>query len=632
MRMLLQICYVAFWLTQFIAITPLFSADDGLRDREYLEARLSERRQVVRKYFAEHASESPLAVATACFAVQSRLPEAARIYSAQLHQPQTDLLQRFSLMAAYLHGRSHLPDTLHLSTQQRMISQPMRRGRRELDWHLYYSTIFLAAQSWPQATQADWFNGKSSAENRREAGEYLMQWLERVATQGQKEFNSPQSFPGFLAPLFALYDFADDPPLRQRARMALDLLLAEFASQHLAGQYAGAHSHGTHAVNIDPLHNPASGFAWFLFGAGKMTASMELLLATLSSYEIPAVVLGMGLNRDESYVHRERKANPAPYRHTLAGVTRDIRKYTYLTRDYAVGSMTGALCHPYEQQSWMVSYANPEDRHPLFFATRPFAGDEKLGMFFPDPPRLLAAGLVAHDAGSVSPEKLQGGSPFETILQHRNVLIAVYDIPSTAAHPWINGFLSKDLSRREQLEDGWMLCQMAQAFLAVKFLQPVELQEIPEGYRMTSRGRRNAVIVEAASIDDCPSFEEFKRRFSHTKVSTSKIAVHSEMENKSGEDVSTTVEANTGYAKVIYRSTYGDIFEVSSSGERKLNGYPLPDATARWPFYDGPFMKSDERARTVLLRNDKLWRTLDFSKWEIRDVDGTFGAELTRKR
>jgi hypothetical protein len=612
-------------------MTPLFGGDDGLRDRDYLEARLSARRQAVRKYFAEHASESPLAVATACFALQSRVPEALRIYLAQLDQPQADPAQRFSLMAAYLHGRSHLPDTVHSSSQRRLIGQLMRRGRRELDWHFYYSTIFLAAQCWPHATQADWFNGKGSAENQREAADYLMQWLERLATQGQKEFTSPQSLPGFLGPLFTLYDFADDPPLRQRARMALDLLLAEFASQHLAGQYAGAHSHGTHAVNIDPLHNPASGFAWFLFGAGKMTASMELLLAALSSYEIPAVALGMGINRDESYVHRERKANPAPYRHTLAGALRDLRKYTYITRDYAIGSMTGALCHPYEQQSWMVSYANPDDRHPLFFATHPYAGDEKLGMFCPDPPRALASGLVTHDAGSVSPEKLQGGSPFETILQHRNVLMALYDIPSTAAHPWVNGFLSKDLSRREQLDDGWILCQMAQAFLAVKFLQPVELQEIPEGYRLTSRGRRNAVIVEAASIDDCPNFEEFKRRFSHVKVSTSKITVHSKVENKSAGAI-TTAETNAGYAKVIYRSTYGDIFEVSSSGERKLNGYPLAEATTRWPFYGGPFMKSDERSRTVLLRNDKLWRTLDFSKWEIRDVDGTFGAELTRKR
>ncbi len=624
-------------LLKLITILILvFSGDNGeAQDRQSLESSLSARRQEVLQYFvqqAPRAGEEFASIAARCV-VQEKVREAIVLYSKQLRHPRNDLAFQFSLIAAYAYGEKSFPDSLKILTQRYFAINPILRGRSELDWHLYYSTIFLAAQFWPQA--ADWFNGKSSEVNNREASEYLMQWMQGVAAHGQKEFDSPDHLPSFLMPLFVLYDFADDPEVRQRAWMILDLLLADFASEHLAGQYAGAHAYNR---TTDLPARSLDGLSWLLFGAGKMTPSTELLFAALSSYETPAVVLDMGVNRSESYVHRERKPHGALYRRGLANNNaRDAEKYTYVTRDYALGSMIGELTHPYAQQSWSFSYANEGDRHPVFFATHPFEGDERVQMFFPDPLRVFASNAILYDSASFSSDKLRGASPYEILFQHRNLLIALYDIPENVANPWINGFLSKGVTAREQQDDGWIFCKMGQAFLAFKFLQPVEFQEMPTGWRLVSRGRRNAIIVEAGSVDETPSFEEFKARFAETKVMSKKISKAKSLtySNTYGDvyGVSDTGEKIRGVVELSYTSSYGDVFEMTSRGERKLNGYPISTTRpAKWPLFDSPFIKADERKKIVLLRSGKLWRQLDFAKWEIRDVDGTFGAELTRRR
>jgi len=607
----------SFFKTSLLELLPVaflvFSSDNGsAQDRQTLESAYSARRQEVLQYFVEQAPRAgeELANVAARCAAQEKLPEAIALYSRQLRHQKNELVFQFSLIAAYAYGAKNFPDSIKTLAQRHVTINPMRRGRGELDWHLYYSTILLASQFWPQAAATAWSNGKTSEENHREASEYLMHWMQNVAAQGQREFDSPEHFSSFLMPLFVLYDFVDDPQFRHRARMILDLLLADFATEHLAGQYAGAHAY------YRATNNPArgiSGLSWLLFGARKMTPSVELLFAALSSYEVPAVVLGMGVSRSESYVHRERKPHGALYRRGLANNNaRDVQKYTYLTGDYALGSMIGELTHPYAQQSWAFRYESEGDRHPIFFAAHPYAGDERLGMFFPDPLRVVTSTVNLYDSAFGDPKKLYGASPYEIIFQHRNVLIALYDIPENAANPWITGFLSNDIPVRESSENGWILCHMGRVFVAIKFLRPVDFEEQPDGWRLVSHGRRNTVIVELGSLDDCPSFEEFKRRFSETKVASK----------------------NTGDAvELTYTSSYGDVFEMSSRGECKLNGYPITTTrTGRWPLFDGPFIKADERKNIVLLRSGKLWRQLDFAKWEIRDVDGTFGAELTRRR
>jgi len=63
------------------------------------------------------------------------------------------------------------------------------RGDTENHWVLYYATLYLAAERWPNDAGDRWFNGKSSKENRDEAREFLDHWIHLTTTVGQGEYD-----------------------------------------------------------------------------------------------------------------------------------------------------------------------------------------------------------------------------------------------------------------------------------------------------------------------------------------------------------------------------------------------------------------------------------------------------------
>ncbi len=163
----------------------------------------------------------------------------------------------------------------------------------------------------------------------------------------------------FLAPMLVLYDFAADPVMKRKAQMMLDLLLADFAAEHLNGNYGGGHSRDYPDDIINPLSAPAARVAWLYFGQPKdeqwdetrfrprHRGSWETVFGALSSYRLPEIIYQMATDRSRPYVQTETKRvrniirfgdvkNPPVY------------KYTYMTQDYALGSLQGgnSPAHP----------------------------------------------------------------------------------------------------------------------------------------------------------------------------------------------------------------------------------------------------------------------------------------------
>lgn len=103
------------------------------------------------------------------------------------------------------------------------------RGDTENHWVLYYSTLYLAAEKWPEYGGDRWFNGKSSKENMDEAREWLDHWMDLTTTVGQGEYDSPHYIKVFVSPMALLYGYAKDPMMRQKAELMLDYLIADFA-------------------------------------------------------------------------------------------------------------------------------------------------------------------------------------------------------------------------------------------------------------------------------------------------------------------------------------------------------------------------------------------------------------------
>jgi len=148
----------------------------------------------------------------------------------------------FPCIGTYLHGKDRMSPATKAVVRNAWKTYAPYRGDTENHWAMYYSTLFLASEQWPGLPGSEWYNGKSSDENRIDAKEYIIHWMTIATTIGQGEFDSPDYFAEYAISMSLLADFAQDPEMKQRGKMMFDYLLVDFADEHLDGQYLGGFS------------------------------------------------------------------------------------------------------------------------------------------------------------------------------------------------------------------------------------------------------------------------------------------------------------------------------------------------------------------------------------------------------
>jgi hypothetical protein len=606
------------------------------------EQELAERRRALLEYLVEKESQPSFAAVAARYAANERLAEANGMLSQLLRQPSSEPVYGFNLIATYLFGQRSMPDSLRGKVQKIFSTHALLRGDGEENQLRYYATILLAAQSWPDMAAEQWFNGRSSAANWREAASFLANWMNATIVYGQAQFDSPELLPSFVACLELLHEFVlDDPPfvsangnaapttkpetsianLRVRTSMMLDLLLIDFALEQIDGIYAGGHSYDPEPGVYSPRHSANAALFWLYFGAGEMKPTEEALFSALSSYNAPDAVCHLATNRDPlgGYVHRERKRVRSLLRNSQER-NQDVYKYAYITRDYILGSLQGGLLYPLQQHTWDLTYLSPQDRHPTLFVMHPYYDQRELSAFFVDTPLLLLDELAKFKSRYNQSDKLSGGSPYEQIFQHRNALIALYNIPEKEQFGHIAGFFSEGLQDWEELDATgmsqdaeWLFCRGGNTFIAFRPLQEFRLNRMDGGLHFISEGRHNGVILEVSTPEESKTFEEFKRR----------IREVSKVEYRE----------NDKQLKVKYTTSYGDRMEFvydgsTNSVERYLNEFPF--RYTDWPLFANPFIKYDEPKRILQLRVKNKWRALDFMNWTVSERAGSFTEELVK--
>ncbi len=507
----------------------------------------------------------------------------------------------YALMGVYLHFRSVFPDSLHRLVRETFRSRGLYRGDTENHWVMYYTGIYLAAQTWPHEAGTEWFNGKSSEENFREAEGWLNHWITLTTTIGQGEFDSPTYMPVFLTPMLLLYDFAADPVMKRRAAMMCDLLLADFAAEHLRGNYGGGHSRDYPADIVNPLIAQTTRVSWLYFGEPareiwddpaflpRVRASWEIVFGALSRYRVPEMIVRIATDRSTPYVHRERKRvrNVIRYGDEL---NPPVYKTTYMTADYVLGSLQGGILQPFQQHTWDVTFVSDRPFNTIF-TVHPSYSSRELGMFFPEELNVLAQDVDRYKLVYTNPDKWNSSSPYELTFQHKNVLIVLYAIAPGAQHPHIDGFFPGTLEDRSVDSTGWIFCRGGNTAVAFFPLKPYEW--IPEGtnWRLRSRDLRNGAVVEVAPAHTLAEYGDFVRRMRRQRVDM--------------RDFDSTMT-------VSYRTMAGDLMTFTYGGTRRLNGREVDLARTR--LYDGPFMTSEVGSGVIELRHGGQSRVLDFRK------------------
>lgn len=509
----------------------------------------------------------------------------------------------YSLVGAYLFTKDDLPDSLHAKVRQAYRDRTMYRGDTENHWVTYYTGLYLAAQTWPGEGRETWFNGKSSEENFTEASEWLNQWMQTTATIGQGEFDSPTYMTVFVTPMLVLHEFAKDRVMKRRAQMILDLLFADFAAEHLQGNYGGGHSRDYPEDIINPLGAPSTMWAWLYFGEPEFAqweetryrprnrGGWETVFGALGSYRLPAIIHSIATDRSEPYVHTETKR----VRNVIRFGTEKnppVYKYSYVTSEYVLGSLQGGILQPIQQHTWDVTYASDKPNNTIF-TLHPYSSGIELAMFFPEEIKFLSDEVDRYHLVYTSPDKWNSSSPYERTFQHRNSLIILYNITKGEKQPHVDGFFPKNLDERVESK-GWILCRAGNVYVAVRPIRPGQWVEETVNWRWRSGHLQNGVIVEVGSEREDGSWDAFRESLETTRLDTS--AFRREL-------------------SVTYRTRHGVDMRFSFDGTRMLNGKQIEFKD--YGFFDGPFLQSEVGSGTITMRYKDQTRILDFIANEI---------------
>jgi hypothetical protein len=531
-----------------------------------------------------------------------------------MKDPGTGPFWMFPAVSVAFLGRDQLSPEARKSIRDAWRKVMQVRGDTENHWAMYYTSLYLMSELYPNEPADTWYSGKSSAENLAESREYLIHWMDLATTVGQGEFNPTHYIGEYAIPMMFLAAWAQDPEMRIRGQMKLDWLLADLAENTLNGVLHGANARTDDTSVVERWNALASFFSWIAFGNTPPTAAYGgwgiYFAIAAKAYDVPEVIYRIAVDREGDFLQRDLKRTRRRWRNSDV-LMAPIYKTNYSRRDYAVGSYQGGMSDPIQAHVWDVTWAVPDPRgvHNTMFSMHPVSSGYDMQTYFTELPDQMTKGVTKEGKASYdSPDKFLGGSRFEQVFQDLDTVIALYDIPAGTRFPHINGFFSKDLVNLTVDPSGWIFAQGGNAYLAYRPLADYELKPVARvksswtGERADTGDKllysphlKNGTIVQAASAGEFKDFAAFQAAIRALPLEFQLAPVP-------------TVKFTTLRGKQVV-CTFG--------AAPVVNGQPV-DYT-KWKLFEGPYLNAEKGSRKLTLTHGRLERVLDFNTLTITD-------------
>lgn len=579
-------------------------ADASLRRNQYLERRA----EVLawRSALAKPGEPATFGLAEAA-AKLARREDAAAVSERVIElmkRPTGDMFWMFPVACISYLGRDQLTPAAKAAIREAWRTYMPLRGDTENHWVMYYTSMYLMAQLWPDEPGERWFNGKSSAEISAEAQAWLLDWMKLTTKIGQGEYDCTHYIGEYAISMLYLATWAEDPAMRQRGRMMLDYVMADYAVDTLDGIYIGAHARTDDRQVLEKWNGLSSFFGWLLFGNCPPPAAYGgwglYFAAAADHYDLPEVIYRIGTDRSGPYTQFERKRTRHRWRNS------DVRnapvyKQSYVTADYALGSDQGGLLQPIQQHSWDVTWAVPDPRgvHNTMFSVQPHYGADELMMYFTEMPDYMPASVTFQGKPTyTAPTKLLGGSPYEQIFQQDDALVSLTKVPPGTTFEHVNGFFSKDLAKLEEDASGWIFAQGGRAYLAYRPLAPYTWQPIEGGgKRLYSESRRNGTILQVAAASEFKTWEDFKAAIRALPLTL----------------------ATDPVPRVSFTTLRGRKLELAYGAAPKVDGRTI-DHAKEWKLFAGPYLNAEVGSGTLTITHGRLTRVLDFNTVTVTET------------
>ncbi|MFI5263542.1 MAG: hypothetical protein ACHQM6_03400, partial [Candidatus Kapaibacterium sp.] len=233
--------------------------------------------------------------------------------------------------------------------------------------------------------------------------------------------------------------YAKDPLMKKRSMMMLEFLLAGYAVKYLNGNYCGAHSRVGNEAAFDTRSAEATSYGEYFFEDSVKHLLPDLAFAALSSFKVPNMTREIASERKEPYGNHEIKRSRDALRYR-AELNSAVYEYTFMAKDYSLGSIQGGIVQPIQQRSWSLTI-NSAHSDNIIFGLHPYVSAKELGTFFPEEPSFMLEKIEGVKNGYTSENKWVGGSPYETICQYKNEMECFYDIPPSEKFQHVDIFL-----------------------------------------------------------------------------------------------------------------------------------------------------------------------------------------------
>ena len=429
-------------------------------------------------------------------------------------------------MLLYCRWEAQLPLAAREDIEAFMTRGLLERGNTENHWLMYYAGNLLAAECWPDL-ETNW-NGLPPEAMRREATRWILGTIERTARLGHHEYDSPQYHIEHMVSLIGLYEHARDGHLRRQVEQVLALLVADMALEYFRGSWAGGHSREGYRQNTWTRVGPIQSLQYLYFGGEEFDPDMHLhdfaVPVLVAAYRPPALLEEMAWDREQPHVVKKTKAPRNIFRHAErdAGA---VRKYTYMSRSFALGStqvnLPGAPAGPIDLVSWDLTWNGPRHQAKIG-CNHPYRSPRRFSAFLSGLPQDIGRSVATGKPYLQFPDRLFGASPFERMMQHEGALIVLYRIPPDDKTPYVNLFLPRDTAWKERA--GWLMGDMGDFYVALFAIGPYHWLEICEathsntmvgtgdlvaGWLLRLDEVNTGLAVEAVEAEEAGDFDGF---------------------------------------------------------------------------------------------------------------------------
>ncbi len=357
---------------------------------------------------------------------------------AMLDREYGDMFWMYECAGFYFSCKDILPDSYKEKIRECWKKFTPYRGDTENHFLMYYGSLFLMSEEWDSLDGSEWFMGRSSQEIRFESKEWLEHWIDETVKSGQTEFDSPRYLYYYITPLILLAEYSRDTLIKKKSSMMLEWMLASYGSKYMNGSYAGAHSRESNESAIAPTSGEATSYGEYFFEDSVRHLLPDVAFAAMTSFEIPEVIRQIARARKAAHECTEIVRSRRRIRFEKPPVKK-IKKYTYLTNAYALGSIEGGIVQPIQQRTWSL-VLNSSQKNNAIIGLHPYFSAQELGTFFPEEPAFMLQKIEGVKQGYVSEDKWVGASPYETIWQRRNEVRCSYNIPQDAVNRHVDLF------------------------------------------------------------------------------------------------------------------------------------------------------------------------------------------------